>query len=252
MSQAGKERAISPLRVVIVDDEPLARDELAFLLSEVGGVEVVAEAADADVAARICAETNPHAAFVDLRMPGPDGVALAQALAGRHPPVAVVVVSAHEEGASRVFEAGLVDYLLKPVRLERLRRAVRRLREWTGLRDLAEEEIERIALRHGGSWVVRSVEDVLFFEVRDELVWAVTAEERFTVDRPLSDLERRLPPGRFFRTHRAALVRLDAIEAIEPAGAGTYRVVVAHPDRPRLPLARERARGLRERISFLG
>ncbi len=249
--QPGKGRG-GALRVLLVDDEPLARDELGFLLAEIGGIDVVAEAADAAEAVRRCAEVHPHAAFVDLRMPGPDGMVLAQALVRREPPVSVVVVSAHEESASWAFEAGIVDYLLKPVRLERLRRAVQRLRDHVGIQVDGEGPLERIALRRGGSWVVRSVEEVLFFEVRDEFVWAVTAEDRFTVDRPLSDLERRLPPGRFFRTHRAALVRLDAIAGIEPAGAGTYHVVVAHPERPRLPLARERARGLRERIPFLG
>ena len=250
MSAPGRSKGAAVLRVVLVDDEPLARDELGFLLGQLGGVQVVGEAADAAEAIALCDRHRPEAAFVDLRMPGPDGMALAEALSRRSPPVAVVVVSAHEEGASRAFDAGVVDYLLKPVRLERLRRALERLRGRLG--GATPAPLDRIALKRRGSWVVRSVDEVLCFEVRDELVWAVTREDRFTVDFTLGELERRLPPDRFFRTHRSALVRLEAIAALEPSGSGTFEVVLDHPEGLRVPLARERAKALRARIPFVG
>src|SRR5688572_24163575 len=115
-----------PLRAIIVDDEPLARDELAFLLDEVGGVEIVGQAGDAHEAIKLAEREEPELAFVDLRMPGPDGIALAEALKRRYPALQVIVVTAHDDAALRAFEAQVLDYVLKPARLDRVRTAVER------------------------------------------------------------------------------------------------------------------------------
>jgi DNA-binding LytR/AlgR family response regulator len=112
--------------------------------------------------------------------------------------------------------------------------------------------LERLAVRRGGVYVVLEVGDVIYFEMKDELVWAVTASDRLALDLTMTNLEQRLPDGVFFRSHRGALVRVDKIRAMEPAGAGTYELVLDHPDAPRVPLARERARLLREKIPFAG
>ena len=120
------------IRAVVVDDEPLARDELRFMLGQCEGVEVVGEARNATEAQSLCEQQDPDVAFLDLRMPGPDGVALAESLMARSPDLQVVIVSAHDEGALRAFEARVADYLLKPVRLDRLRQAVERVRDATG------------------------------------------------------------------------------------------------------------------------
>lgn len=256
------------LRAIIVDDEPLARDELAFLLAEVGGVEVVGQAGNAHDALKLAESEEPHVAFVDLRMPGPDGIALAQALKKRHPNIEVVVVSAHDDAALRAFEAQVLDYLLKPARLERVRSAVERAQaarqravapstNGTSSPPLSsngakEGALERLAVRRGGKYVVLEVADVIYFEMKDELVWAVTASDRVALDLTMTNLEQRLPEGEFFRSHRGALVRVDKIRAMEPAGAGTYELLLDHPEAPRVPLARERARLLRERIPFAG
>jgi len=255
------------LRAIIVDDEPLARDELAFLLAEAGGVEVVGQAGDAHEAIKLAERANPHVAFVDLRMPGPDGIALAQVLKRRQPQLQVVVVSAHDDAALRAFEAQVLDYLLKPARLERVRTTVERAKqaveafampapptkESPALERTKETgTLERLAVRRGGVYLVLEVGDVIYFEMRDELVWAVTSADRVALDLTMTNLEQRLPEGVFFRSHRGALVRVDKIRAMEPAGAGTYELVLDHPDSPRVPLARERARLLRERIPFAG
>jgi two-component system response regulator LytT len=245
-----------PLRAMIVDDEPLARDELAFLLDEVGGVELVGQAGDAHEAIKLAEREEPELAFVDLRMPGPDGIALAEALKRRYPTMQVIVVTAHDEAALRAFEAQVLDYVLKPARLERVRTAVERataaLRGPRSSQAPREAPLERLAVRRGGVYLVLEVADVVYFEMKDELVWAVTASDRVALDLTMTNLEQRLPDGIFFRSHRGALVRIDKIRAMEPAGAGTYELVLDHPDTPRVPLARERARVLREKIPFAG
>lgn len=247
------------VRAIIVDDEPLARDELAFLLGEVGGVEVVGQAGDAHEALKLADREEPEVAFVDLRMPGPDGIALAEALKRRHPKIQVIVVTAHDDAALRAFEAQVLDYVLKPARLDRVRSAVARARTAVqSQRGSAnnnagkEAPFERLAVRRGGVYVVVEVADVIYFEMKDELVWAVTATDRLALDLTMTNLEQRLSDNEFFRSHRGALVRVDKIRAMEPAGAGTYELVLDHPESPRVPLARERARLLKERIPFAG
>jgi DNA-binding LytR/AlgR family response regulator len=238
------------LRALVVDDEPLARDELVFLLEELG-VEVVGQAGDAHAAVALCEREQPDVAFVDLRMPGPDGLALAESLIKRKLETSIVVVSAHDDGAIRAYEAGVIDYLLKPVRLERLEKAVERVSKRAG-REESEAPLERLAIKRRGKLVVVSIEDVVFFEVKDELVWAVTESDRFALDLTLAAVEARVPEGIFFRSHRGALVRISRIVSMEPAGAGTYDLVLNHPEQPKVPLARERARLLRDLIPIAG
>ena len=243
---------MSEIRAIVVDDEPLARDELIFLLDQCEGLKVVAQARGANEALTLCDEHAVDVAFVDLRMPGPDGIALAQAITERYPEVAVVVVSAHDDGAIRAFEARVVDYLLKPVRLERLQSAIERVAARPAKRSSASKDLSRLAVKRRGGFVIVDLEDVIYFEVRDELVWAVTAKDRFALDLSLAAIEQRVPEGRYFRSHRGSLVRLSHISAIEPAGNGTFELLLDHPDLPRVPLARERARALRELIPVAG
>lgn len=251
------------LRALVVDDEPLARDELGFLLGEAGGVEVVGQAGSASRALELADELAPDVAFVDLRMPGPDGLALAEAIHARWPAMSVVVVSAHDEGAIRGFEVGVVDYLLKPARLPRVKQAVERVRERReqalsgSLEPSAElpssgESLTRLAVKRRGALVVVDIADVAWFEMKDELVWAVTDTDRFALDLTLSAIEQRVPRGVFFRSHRGYLVRLDRIKTLEPSGAGTFDMLLSHPDKPKVPLARERARVLRDLIPIAG
>jgi DNA-binding LytR/AlgR family response regulator len=238
------------LRAIVVDDEPLARDELRFMLGQCDAVEVVGEARNAPEAQQLCTDAKPDVAFLDLRMPGPDGVALAETLMSDHPELRVVIVSAHDEGALRAFEARVADYLLKPVRLERLRQAVERVRGSSIT--TPHERLQRIAVRRRDAYIVLELDDVVYFEVKDELVWAVTETDRFAIDKTLTVLETELNPEAFFRSHRGFIVRYDRIRAIEPTGAGTFQLLLDHPDEVKVPLARERAKRLRERIPFSG
>jgi DNA-binding LytR/AlgR family response regulator len=248
------------VRALVVDDEPLARDELIFLLEQCDGVEVVGQAEDAPDALRQLDAARPDVVFVDLRMPGPDGIALTEAIKARQPDIAVVIVSAHDDAAVRAFDARALDYLLKPVRLERLRATLSRLREalpaptesGSGVTATDREPLTRLAVRRRGAYVIVDIADILFFETRDELVWGVTADDRYALDLTLSRLEEQLDPELYFRSHRGALVRLDRIRSIEPKGQGVFELVMEHPEALRVALARDRTRLLRERIPFAG
>jgi len=240
------------IRAIVVDDEPLARDELRFMLGQCEDIEVVGEARNASEAQDLCRDEQPDVAFLDLRMPGPDGVALAETLMASHPELQVIVVSAHDDGALRAFEARVADYLLKPVRLERLRQAIGRIRAVPSGASHDQDRLERIAVRRRDAYVVLELSDVVYFEVKDEFVWAVTEDDRFAIDKTLANLEDQVDPDAFFRSHRGFIVRYDRIRAIEPTGPGTYQLQLDHPESPKIPLARERAKKLRERIPFSG
>ncbi|MAQ15962.1 MAG: hypothetical protein CMN30_14360 [Sandaracinus sp.] len=241
------------IRAVVVDDEPLARDELGFMLGELG-VKVIGEAANATAGLELVDEVEPDVLFADLRMPGPDGIALAEAVKKRHPEQIVVVVSAHDDGAIRAFEAEVLDYLTKPVRMDRLEACLDRVRtKLKGRKKVTEDEpLDRLAVKRKGGYVVVDIEDVVYFHVKDELVWAVTQDDRFALDLTLAAVSRRVSEDDFFRSHRGCLVRVSAIKTIEPSGTGTFELVLEHPEEPRVPLARERVRRLRERIPFAG
>lgn len=239
------------LRAIVVDDEPPARDELSFLLSQCEGVEVVGQTGGPVEAERLCEHMVPHVAFIDLRMPGMDGYALANQLREKHLDLDVVIVSSHDEGAIRGFDAQVTDFLLKPISLDRLRRTLKHLS--TIRPDLATHkgQLERFAVRRKNAYVVVNLVDVVYFEARDELVWAVTDDDRFAIDRTLASLADRLDTRDFFQTHRSCIVRLDRIRTIEPSGVRTYRISLEHPECPAVPLARDRVGKLREQIPFL-
>ncbi|MFW6078048.1 MAG: LytR/AlgR family response regulator transcription factor [Gemmatimonadota bacterium] len=132
------------IRAVVVDDEPIARNGLVRLLSEVADIEVVGEAADGDAAVEILRETAPDLVFLDIQMPGLDGLAVADALAAdASPPPIVVFVTAYDEYAVRAFEIDAVDYLLKPFDRDRLDGALERAR--ARLRHVATEALSRQA-----------------------------------------------------------------------------------------------------------
>ena len=114
------------LKLVIADDEPLARERLRMLLADQAGVEVVAEAGDGQQVLDACATLHPHAVLLDIAMPGLDGLETARRLAGSIPPTAVVFCTAYDEHALSAFEAAALDYLVKPVRPERLAAALER------------------------------------------------------------------------------------------------------------------------------
>lgn len=238
------------LRVIVVDDEAPARDELTFLLQQCKVAEVVGEAGFAAEAERLCETQQPQVAFIDLRMPGLNGLALAELLRKKCPDLEIVIVSAHDEGAIAGFDARITDYLLKPVRLDRLRRTLERVT--ARLHPLAgAERLERFAVRRRGSYVVVEVRDVVYFESKGELVWAVTERDRFALGRTLTTLADELDEKVYFQCHRSCIVRIDRIRTIEPAGARSFRLLLDHPDDPRVPLARDRSAKLRERIPFL-
>ncbi len=244
------------MKALVVDDERPAREELIWLLEQCDGVEVASQAATAEAALQSVVDVPVDVVFLDIDMPGIGGMRLAERL--RDDPdfgPAIVFVTAYDNHAVEAFGVDATDYLLKPVRLERLQRAIDKVRQRLGTRSEASERparpLTRISVDHRGVYRVLSLDDVLFFESEDGIVVVQTStSERYITDFSLKFLETNLDPEVFFRCHRSYIVRLDAIQSIAPWGAGTYRLVLDRNDELGVPLARARASELKALIPW--
>ena len=249
-------------RIVIVDDEPLAREGLRAAVARLGmpEVEVIALCGDGVTALDRIRELQPEILLLDIVMPTLDGFAMLERLEPEGTPPAVVFVTAYDEHAVRAFDAAALDFLVKPVPDERLRgalqRAVRRVadaranRAALGARagplDAAEGYLRQIVIPDRGKHLVVPVNEIEWIE-GDTYYVRVHAggRERLYRER-LSRLEVRLDPERFHRTHRSALVRLDLIRELRAESPYSYSALLSTG--VRVPVSRERLKALQARL----
>lgn len=210
---------MNPLRALIVDDETLARTRLRTLLGDckAPGASVDGEAANATQAIELLRRQPYDLALLDIHMPGADGLTLAQALRQLPHAPAVVFVTAHAEHAVQAFELEAVDYLTKPVRLERLQQALakveRQLRS-QGEGATGAEPGEVLLIQERGRTERVPLGEVLYFKAELKYITVRTATKTYILDGALSELEDKYD-GRFLRIHRNALVARHAVRALE-------------------------------------
>ncbi len=205
------------LKMLLVDDEPLARSRLRTLLAECKSpaVEVAAEAANAAQAMEHLRRQSFDGVLLDIHMPGADGLALAQVLRTLPEAPAVVFVTAYAEHAVTAFELEAVDYLTKPVRLERLQAALARVEKARQSRAGGPEpEQEVLVIQDRGRTERVPVTEVLYFKAELKYITVRTAARSYILDGSLSDLEER-HGTQFLRVHRNALVSRRAVRALE-------------------------------------
>ncbi len=240
------------LKVLLVDDEPLARGKLRRLLAEEDGIEVVGEAGSAaEARARIESE-RPDLLFLDIQMPGQSGFDLVESLPKEAMP-AVIFVTAYDQHAVRAFEVNALDYLLKPFDRERLRLALERARESMArereaahldeqlksmLSELRGEQpfLERFVVRSVGRIVFVRAQDVDWIEAAGNYVRLRIGKESHLLRETMSSLETRLDPRVFARIHRSTIVNIDRIRELNHIFHGDYSVQLK--DGTRLTLSR--------------
>jgi DNA-binding LytR/AlgR family response regulator len=237
---------MSGLRVLLIDDERPALDELAFLLERDPRVHDVLTSDSATEALRLLQDIDVDVVFLDIQMPGLSGLDLAQVLARFKSPPPIVFVTAHEEHAVEAFDLRAVDYVLKPVREERLAEAVRRVLE--GSASPAAGGDEQIPVERGGvtRFVRRS--EVLYVEAHGDYARLHTATASHLVRTPLSTLEEDWRPAGFVRIHRSRLVSLAHVDEVRME-SGRCTVVVGGTD---LQVSRRHTRELRELLTRRG
>jgi two-component system LytT family response regulator/two-component system response regulator LytT len=266
---------VSPaLRVIVVDDEQLAREELCFQLEQAGDVAVVGQAGNGIEALSAIDRLEPELVFLDVQMPGLSGFEVARRLLERgDDSPALVFVTAFDQHAIEAFEVNAVDYLLKPVDAARLEQALQRARrrlsaERQGtpgavaplndqleriVRLMAGREIrrEQVALKVGERLMLVQAEDIIFASLADESINIVTGQVSGTSNyRTLDDLQARLDPAVFWRVHRSHLVNINKIKEIVPWFSRNYILRMKDPKATEIPVSRSQTKRLREYLKL--
>ena len=224
------------MRVLIADDERLARQRLLNLLEKENDVQVVGECCDGASAAEFLKTRPVDVAFLDIEMPGQSGLE-ALATAQESPQTLIVFITAFEQYAVRAFEANVFDYLLKPFREERLRNTLARLRGHlalmskqstpnNNLRESPSGEIERIAIKSNGRIILLKTDEIDWIEAEHNYVRLHTRGVTHMIRETMTALEAKLNSRRFRRIHRSTIVNVDRIKEIQPWFRGDAIVVL--------------------------
>jgi two-component system, LytTR family, response regulator len=237
------------LRVLLADDELLARKRLARLLAEIEGVTVVAECVDAEEALARVRAGGVDVALLDIHMPGLTGIDALGMMATGGP--SVIFCTAHPDHAIAAFDGGAIDYLLKPIDLERLRKAIERARARVAVPPATANEtpaLQRLAIETRQGIVLVDPARITHAVLDGALVTVVTLDTELVTDFTLQDLERKLPAGRFQRVHRRALLALEHVTRLEPLETGglAARTVRGHV----VEVSRQAARALRKTLGL--
>lgn len=216
--------------VIVVDDEPLARDRLARMVSKMEDCEVVAQAENVEQALAAVAEFDPDVVLLDVRMPEEDGISAAKKITNMEDPPAVIFCTAYDEYALEAFSTEAVGYLLKPVKQEDLEAALQKTQKLNKMQlaALAERQVPDNQRKHISAKTRRGVElipldNVRFFIADHKYVTVYHTEGETLIDDTLKELETEFS-NLFVRIHRNALVAIDSIEGMERNPQGQYRV----------------------------
>lgn len=253
------------LSAVIVDDEQLARDELAFLLKNVGDVEVIAQGKNGVEAVNLIREHNPDLVFLDVQMPGLDGFGVLKKLVDRKVPLPkIVFATAFDQYAVKAFEVNAVDYLLKPFDKERVAQSVQKARAKVESGDPASDKLEtlvrmleaqkpqssKILVKAAGRLFLINQKDICFASIEDGVISVVTAGpngmEGQSNCRTLEELLDGLDGNLFWRAHRSFLVNINRIKEVVPWFKSSYQLRMDDKKQTEIPVSRAQTKRLRE------
>jgi len=258
------------LRVLVADDEQLARDELCFLLGQDGDIEITAQAADGVEALRLAGQIKPDLIFLDVQMPGLTGFEVARRIISAELPTQVVFVTAFDQYAIDAFSINAVDYLLKPLDSARLEETLVRVRKRLASEQASrlpltsgdlekvieavqakQERRDQLAIRVGERFVLVQAGDVVHASLVDEAIMVVTNAVSGTSNyRTLDELQARLDPAVFWRVHRSHLVNITKIKEIVPWFSRNYILKMKDPKATEIPVSRSQTRRLREYLQL--
>jgi two-component system LytT family response regulator len=248
------------IRVVIADDEALAREQISDLLKRFDDCELVQLCADGREALTAIEEHRPDLLFIDIEMPELTGFEVLQEIRLAPMPV-VVFVTAYDKYALQAFEAHALDYLLKPFDFERFERTLSRARQQIAAsrngelsekllamlqsRKSAPKFLDRLAIKSRGRVIFLKTDEITWIEAAGNYLELHTGKESHLIREPISDFEQRLNPERFIRIHRSCIVNVECIKELQPGFGGEYLVVMN--DGQQLTASR----GYRERLQQL-
>jgi two-component system LytT family response regulator/two-component system response regulator LytT len=260
------------LKAVLVDDEQLARDELGYLLEQVGGVQVLGQAGNGVEALTTIEKLQPDVVFLDVQMPGLTGFEVARRLLDSRAASQIVFVTAYDQHAIEAFEVNAVDYLLKPVDQGRLEVAVDRARRRVAsdrpvgpganldsadlekiIQAVAERQSrrDRLAIKVGERFLLVQSAEIIYASLADDGITVVTSQHAGTSNyRTLDELHERLDPTVFWRVHRSHLVNINKIKEIVPWFSRNYILRMKDDKTTEIPVSRTHTRRLREYLKL--
>src|ERR1700681_2972797 len=237
------------IRTVVVDDEPLARTNISVMLKHDPEIEIVRECGSGMEALWEIRNTKPDLVFLDVQMPECDGFDVLELL-GRDLPPAVVFVTAYDQYALRAFEAGALDYLLKPFDNDRFDRALGRAKERIAHGRDVPRRMERLAIKNAGQISFVKISEIDWIEAADYYACLHVGTKTHLLRRSLSELEGELDPTVFCRIHRSTIVNLDRVEGLRLSVDGEYEVLLQNSTR--LRLSRRYRKQLQSRLGVRG
>ncbi|MGB9886604.1 MAG: LytR/AlgR family response regulator transcription factor [Moorellales bacterium] len=244
-----------PLRIMIVDDNPGARAVLRRCVRELPEVEVVGEATGGQETLIKAREVRPNVILLDIDMPDTDGLSVARQLVEEHPELYLVFVTAYPEYALEAFQVYAYDYIVKPIDEERVRRTLRRLQQQQqavasdlnlGEMVAALHRPNRLVVRNGRELVFIDPDRVIFVAREGRKTVIYTRDGRYETTETLAEIEQRLDPHTFFRSHKSYVVNLNLVERLVPWTNGSY-LIKFRDSRHEAVLSRHQARVLVER-----
>src|SRR5689334_10027643 len=251
------------LSAVIVDDEQLARDELAYLLKNVGDVDVVAQGKNGLEAVSLIKEYNPDLVFLDVQMPGLDGFGVIKKLLDKKVPLPkIVFATAYDQYAVKAFEVNAVDYLLKPFDKGRVANSIKKARERVQTSTGPSERLEnlirslennkapqtsKVLIKAAGRMFLVDQKDICFASIEDGVISVVTAQmEGQSNCRTLEELLDSLDQNIFWRAHRSYLVNINRIREVVPWFKSSYQLRMDDKKQSEIPVSRAQTKRLRE------
>ena len=253
-------RTTSGLRTLIVDDEPIARKVLREGLSAIGDVQIIAEADNGNAALETIETQRPDLVLLDLQMPGMSGLEVVRNLRRSAQMPVIVIVTAYDEYAIQAFEAGAIDYLLKPVGQERLAEAIDRAKRMN-VREAAEklahlQEIgdestprtKRIVGKVGEEFFLLSANEIYAFLADGDIVWIIAAKKKYMATQTLKVLEQRLRNTSFRRIHRNSLVNVDHVRKMSALSSQRWLITLSNDQE--FVASKRQARSVRELLNW--
>ncbi len=236
------------MKTLIVDDEPIARRVLREELEAFPEVVIVGEADNGKQALQQIAELQPDLVFLDLQMPVMGGFEVIRKLGGGRLPV-IVIVTAFDQHAIQAFEAGAIDYLLKPVSEARLQKAVARARSLQNsplkiANNVAKIATGKVVGRGGSDYFLLDTAEILAFQAERELVWIVTSKQRLLATQTLRAIEGRLEEQQFQRVHRNAIVNVNHVRKMSALSSQRWLVTLSNAQQ--IVVSKRQARNIRK------
>ncbi len=257
---------MNKLRVIVVDDEFPARNELRFILDSISQVEIVGEAEDGLQALDLITEKKPNLIFLDIQMPGKNGLEVAREVQQLEIEAIIVFITAYDEYALEAFEVNAIDYLLKPYNEERILEVIKRVKNLYFNQDYKiiedrlkgllasidadrqkDYKVDKLPVYTGrGRIKLLNYDQIIFFSTKNGKVYASTHHFDYQVDLNLRELEDKLEDNDFLRIHRSYLINIHQIKEIIPWFKGKYQVVMNDKSEMKIPVSRSKVKVIKK------